>query len=52
MIVLTVFYETFFQRQYTAAKNSIVNRQVAVAATIEALEREMELICVTGVEDK
>ena len=34
------------------AKLSLVNRSAQVAAVIESLERDMELICVTGVEDK
>ena len=30
----------------------MVNRSAQVAAVIESLERDMELLCVTGVEDK
>lgn len=41
-----------FEQRYTAAKLSLVNRSAQVAAVIESLERDMELLCVTGVEDK
>ncbi len=40
------------QQKYNHAKISVDNRPVEVAARIEALEREMELLCITGVEDK
>ena len=30
----------------------MINRNLKVAAEIESLEREMELLCLTGVEDK
>ncbi len=35
-----------------AAKLSVVNRAAQVAAVVESLERDMELLCVTGVEDR
>ena len=42
-----------FQDQYNAAKTSTApTRNLEVAARIEVLEREMELLCITGVEDK
>lgn len=30
----------------------MINRAAEVGARIESLERDMELLCVTGVEDK
>ena len=41
-----------FEQRYNAAKLSVVNRAAQVAAVVESLERDMELLCVTGVEDK
>jgi len=41
-----------FEQRYNAAKLSVVNRSAQKAAVIESLERDMELLCVTGVEDK
>lgn len=40
-----------FEQRYNAAKLSVVNRSAQVAAVVESLERDMELLCVTGVED-
>ncbi|XP_014680758.1 PREDICTED: probable phospholipid-transporting ATPase IIB [Priapulus caudatus] len=44
-------YEDFAAR-YHHAKVSVVNRAGHVQAVLEGLERDMELLCVTGVEDK
>ncbi|XP_012286007.1 probable phospholipid-transporting ATPase IIB [Orussus abietinus] len=41
-----------FEARYNAAKMCVSDRIPRVAAVIESLEREMELLCVTGVEDK
>ena len=41
-----------FEQRYTNAKLAVVNRSAQVAAVIESLERDMELLCVTGVEDR
>ena len=41
-----------FEQRFNAAKLSVVNRSAQKAAVIESLERDMELLCVTGVEDK
>ena len=41
-----------FEQRYNAAKLSVVNRSAQVAAVVESLERNLELLCVTGVEDK
>jgi len=38
--------------RYTQAKLSVIDRPSKVASVIESLERDMELLCVTGVEDK
>lgn len=40
------------QARYNAARLSTSERVVRVAAVVESLEREMELLCVTGVEDR
>ena len=37
-----------WEQRYNAAKLSVVNRSAQVAAVIESLERDMELLCVTG----
>ncbi|CAH0381213.1 unnamed protein product [Bemisia tabaci] len=41
-----------FETRYNSARMSITERASRVAAVVESLEREMELLCVTGVEDK
>ncbi|XP_035127296.3 putative phospholipid-transporting ATPase IIB isoform X6 [Callithrix jacchus] len=41
-----------FESRYTQAKLSMHDRTLKVAAVIESLEREMELLCLTGVEDQ
>lgn len=41
-----------FETRYNAARLSVTDRIVKVAAVIESLEREMELLCLTGVEDR
>ncbi|KAG1688800.1 putative phospholipid-transporting ATPase IIB [Nymphon striatum] len=41
-----------FEKQYNAAKVSKQDRATKMAAVIETLERDLELLCVTGVEDK
>lgn len=41
-----------FQTRYNAARMAITDRGSRVSAVVESLEREMELLCVTGVEDK
>lgn len=40
------------QNRYNQAKLSIHDRGLKVAAVVESLEREMELLCLTGVEDQ
>lgn len=40
------------QSRYNQAKLSIHDRSLKVAAVVESLEREMELLCLTGVEDQ
>lgn len=40
------------QSRYNQAKLSLHDRTLKVAAVVESLEREMELLCVTGVEDQ
>jgi len=41
-----------WQSRYHQAKMSVQERTAKVAAVVESLERDMELLCVTGVEDK
>uniref|UniRef100_A0A8C5H7Y7 Phospholipid-transporting ATPase n=1 Tax=Gouania willdenowi TaxID=441366 RepID=A0A8C5H7Y7_GOUWI len=41
-----------FENRYTQAKLSIHDRSLKVAAVVESLERELELLCLTGVEDQ
>ncbi|XP_054237997.1 probable phospholipid-transporting ATPase IIB isoform X3 [Indicator indicator] len=41
-----------FESRYNQAKLSIHDRNLKVAAVVESLEREMELLCLTGVEDQ
>ncbi len=41
-----------FEQRYSAAKLSVVNRSTQVAAVVESLQRDMTLLCVTGVEDR
>jgi len=41
-----------FEQRFQAAKLSVVNRSAQVAAVVESLQRDMQLLCVTGVEDK
>lgn len=40
-----------FEINYTAARLCVTDRGARVAATIESLECDMELLCLTGVED-
>lgn len=44
--------QTSPQSRYNQAKLSIHDRGLKVAAVVESLEREMELLCLTGVEDQ
>ncbi|KAK2580739.1 hypothetical protein KPH14_011366 [Odynerus spinipes] len=41
-----------FEARYNAARMSVSDRVSRVTAVVESLEREMELLCVTGVEDR
>ncbi|XP_046738468.1 probable phospholipid-transporting ATPase IIB isoform X1 [Diprion similis] len=41
-----------FEARYNAARMCVSDRASRVTAVVESLEREMELLCVTGVEDK
>jgi len=41
-----------FEGRFNAARMAITDRGSRVSAVVESLEREMELLCVTGVEDK
>ncbi|XP_045152205.1 probable phospholipid-transporting ATPase IIB isoform X3 [Echinops telfairi] len=40
------------ESRYSQAKLSLHDRALKVAAVVESLEREMELLCLTGVEDQ
>ncbi|KAH8403327.1 hypothetical protein KR222_010825 [Zaprionus bogoriensis] len=50
--VLTEEQYNDFEMRYNAARLSITDRVAKVAAVTESLEREMELLCLTGVEDR
>lgn len=50
--VLTDDQYNDFETRYTAARLSVTDRIAKVSAVIESLEREMELLCLTGVEDR
>lgn len=41
-----------FETKYNAARLSVTDRIQRVATVVESLEREMELLCLTGVEDR
>uniref|UniRef100_A0A4W3IXU1 Phospholipid-transporting ATPase n=1 Tax=Callorhinchus milii TaxID=7868 RepID=A0A4W3IXU1_CALMI len=41
-----------FENRYNQAKLSVHDRSLKVATVIESLEMEMELLCLTGVEDQ
>ncbi|KAG0717199.1 putative phospholipid-transporting ATPase IIB [Chionoecetes opilio] len=50
--VLTQEQYTHFEQRYTAAKMSVTERGSRLAAVVETLECDLELLCLTGVEDK
>uniref|UniRef100_A0A336KXN3 Phospholipid-transporting ATPase n=1 Tax=Culicoides sonorensis TaxID=179676 RepID=A0A336KXN3_CULSO len=50
--VLTEDQYNDFETRYNAARMSVVDRSSKVSAVVESLEREMELLCLTGVEDR
>ncbi|KRT85253.1 hydrolase [Oryctes borbonicus] len=50
--ILTEEQYTDFENRYKAATMCVTDRAARLAQVIESLEREMELLCVTGVEDK
>ena len=50
--ILTEEQYVDFEQRYQAAKLSVVNRSAQVAAVVESLQRDMKLLCVTGVEDR
>lgn len=41
-----------FEMRYNAARLSVTDRTSKVQGVIETVEREMELLCLTGVEDR
>lgn len=47
-----VFVLCYSQARYVQAKLSVHDRSLKVATVIESLEMEMELLCLTGVEDQ
>jgi phospholipid-translocating ATPase len=49
---LTIEQYNDFEAKYSAARLSITDRIQRVATVIESLERELELLCLTGVEDR
>lgn len=49
---LTADQYSDFEGKYNAARLAITDRIQRVATVVESLEREMELLCLTGVEDR
>lgn len=47
-----MFRSCLLQARYVQAKLSVHDRSLKVATVIESLEMEMELLCLTGVEDQ
>lgn len=41
-----------FQSRLNSARLAVTGRAQRVATVVDTLEREMELLCITGVEDK
>lgn len=41
-----------FENKYNSARMNTTDRSSLVHAAVESLEREMELVCLTGVEDR
>ncbi|XP_074644613.1 putative phospholipid-transporting ATPase IIB isoform X2 [Tubulanus polymorphus] len=50
--ILTEEQYADFENRYHQAKMSIQDRSMRVTSVIESLERDLELLCLTGVEDK
>ncbi|XP_070194788.1 probable phospholipid-transporting ATPase IIB isoform X2 [Littorina saxatilis] len=50
--VLTEEQYQDFESRYNQAKLSLQDRSARVQGVVESLEREMELLCMTGVEDR
>lgn len=50
--ILTNEQYNVFAEKYRQANLAVTDRITAVSQVVESLEREMELICITGVEDK
>ena len=50
--VLSLDQYSQFEARYNAAKLSVTERGSRVAAVIESLECDLELLCLTGVEDR
>lgn len=50
--ILTEEQYADFEVRYNNARMSVSDRVTRVAQVVESLEREMELLCITGVEDK
>lgn len=50
--ILTAEQYSQFEQRLSAAKLSITERASRVAAVVESLECDLELLCLTGVEDK
>lgn len=53
LLILSILYLLYIlQARYIQAKLSVHDRSLKVATVIESLEMEMELLCLTGVEDQ
>lgn len=51
-VTMATYVCVFMQRKYQEAKLSMTDRQVRVDNVIQSLENDLELLCVTGVEDQ
>jgi len=49
---LTADQYSEFENKYNCARMSTTDRGALMLAAVESLEREMELVCLTGVEDR
>ena len=51
-VTMATYVYGCIQRKYQEAKLSMADRQVRVNNVIQSLENNLELLCVTGVEDQ
>jgi hypothetical protein len=49
--LIICFNFILLQKQYHVAKVSVTNRSANIAAVVARLEQDLQLLCLTGVED-